>query len=239
MSSPRYFVKLHSTIIDSSLWQEPYSVRLAFLTLCALADADGFVYSLTPAKLARRANITPDESREAIRVLSEPDPESGRTVEDGRRIIVGVGDDSVRFIRVVNKRHYEELGQKESVRFAETARKASQRARKAEEEQTSSLIADDWAPSPETVGAIEMRGRQASWITAQVEKFRLYKQSQGAIAADWGKAFQLWCTNEIVHEQKAEAKAVGYKKMLPNGNHLDAAGVERTPEGVAVAKMSR
>jgi hypothetical protein len=73
------YSKLHSSVVNSSLWTEPDHVRLLFITLLALCDREGFVYG-SRAGLERAANITwfhdaADDLDPWDRLMS-PDPDS-------------------------------------------------------------------------------------------------------------------------------------------------------------------
>lgn len=85
------FSKLHSSLVNSSLWTEPDHVRLLFITLLAMADRDGCVYG-SKSGLERAANIDPKYSEEADpwRILMSPDEDSSDKMRapenEGRRI---------------------------------------------------------------------------------------------------------------------------------------------------------
>jgi len=83
------YSKLHSSIVGSSLWTEPHSVRLLFITLLAMCDKTGIVYG-SKAGLARLANNEPDEAETAWAVLQAPDPHSSDKMRSpehqGRRL---------------------------------------------------------------------------------------------------------------------------------------------------------
>lgn len=91
--------------MDSTIWDEPPHVRVMFLTMLALKDWD-HVVRLTFRRLVKKANLNPVEeesvrlAREALKILSEPDPrqtfepqeQEGRRiqqVEDGWLVING------------------------------------------------------------------------------------------------------------------------------------------------------
>jgi hypothetical protein len=78
------FTKLHQTILDSSIWQEPMHVRICWITMMAMADMDGLV-AASIGGLAHRANITREQCQEALRVFLGPDPDS-RDGTTGERI---------------------------------------------------------------------------------------------------------------------------------------------------------
>lgn len=80
------FTLLYSSIIRSSIWvQENKETRLVWVTLLALKDRDGNVYS-SMVGLADSAKVSPEECREALDVLLSPDPNDTSGVEEGRRI---------------------------------------------------------------------------------------------------------------------------------------------------------
>jgi hypothetical protein len=79
------FAKVHSSIYDSSLMDEPESVRLFFLLLLPKADWHGFVTG-TEESLSRLFNMPLESIKEAVKVCSNPDPRSRTPDNDGRRI---------------------------------------------------------------------------------------------------------------------------------------------------------
>lgn len=85
------YSKLHSTLVNSSLWTEPDHVRILFITLLALCDKDGCVYG-SRGGLERAAMIDLDASEEINpwSVLMSPDPDSCDKMRapenEGRRI---------------------------------------------------------------------------------------------------------------------------------------------------------
>ena len=78
---------LWSQVVDSSLWEEKPSVRILFLTMLALKDAD-HVVRYDAYKLHKKANLTPDETMEALEVLKSPDKRKAAFEQEfeGRRI---------------------------------------------------------------------------------------------------------------------------------------------------------
>jgi hypothetical protein len=79
------FVKLDCGILDSSLWSEDLSVRVVFLTMLAMSDANGLVAATAPG-IAARARLSLDDTRAALDVLSSPDQDSRSLADEGRRI---------------------------------------------------------------------------------------------------------------------------------------------------------
>jgi len=69
------FVKIHGEILDSSIWGESHATRIVWITMLAMADADGIVEASTGG-LARRAVVSREECEAALAVLLAPDPDS-------------------------------------------------------------------------------------------------------------------------------------------------------------------
>lgn len=80
------FSLLWSKILRSSLWvRESKETRLVWVTMMALKDKEGKVQS-SVVGLADAAKVSLEECREALIVLSAPDPEDTSKVDEGRRI---------------------------------------------------------------------------------------------------------------------------------------------------------
>lgn len=80
------FVKLYSSILDSSIWFEPDHVLRVWLALLALSDPRGMVEA-SPLGLQKRSNVASDDLfADAIRRLEGPDPHSKTPDHEGRRI---------------------------------------------------------------------------------------------------------------------------------------------------------
>lgn len=97
------FVKLYGTILDSSVWSEDAFTRLVWITMLAMADAEGFVEAAIPG-LARRANVPIEDCEAALARLEAPDPYSKSTENEGRRI-----KRAERGWIILNYKHYREL----------------------------------------------------------------------------------------------------------------------------------
>ena len=69
------YSKLHSSLVNSSLWTESDSVRILFITLLAMSDRDGCVYG-SRLGLSRIAQVDPDSADEAFNTLMAPDDDS-------------------------------------------------------------------------------------------------------------------------------------------------------------------
>jgi hypothetical protein len=121
------YSKLHSSIVNSSLWVEPDSTRLLFITLLAMCDRDGMVYG-SRYGIARVANINPDEIDEAWAALLAPDPDSGDKIRapenEGRRIEEVSGG-----FRLLNFEYYRGLRNEDDRRDQNRAAQARHKAK--------------------------------------------------------------------------------------------------------------
>jgi hypothetical protein len=77
--------RLFSSMITSSLWQQPDHVRLVWVTMLALATGDGVVEASVPG-LAHAAVVSLDKTQDALRRLMGPDPYSTTPANEGRRL---------------------------------------------------------------------------------------------------------------------------------------------------------
>lgn len=80
------YSKVFARIAESSLMEEPISVRYTFLMLIAISDPEGYVIG-TDVAIARRLNMSVAEFQECVNVLMSPDPNSNSKEEDGRRVV--------------------------------------------------------------------------------------------------------------------------------------------------------
>lgn len=78
--------KLFTKILDSSIWLEPTSTRIVWVTLLAAMDSDGYAHFSSIRNLAIRARVTDEEADAAIQCFLSPDPNSSNPEHDGRRV---------------------------------------------------------------------------------------------------------------------------------------------------------
>lgn len=78
--------KIFTKILDSSIWLEPTTTRLVWLTFIAAMDEDGFVQFASVANLAHRARVPIDEAQLAVGCLEGADANSSDPENEGRRI---------------------------------------------------------------------------------------------------------------------------------------------------------
>jgi hypothetical protein len=79
------FVKLQSSILQSTVWQEPDHIRILWITMLALKGHDGVVEASIPG-LADAARITLEECENGLNRLTSPDKYSRTKAHEGRRI---------------------------------------------------------------------------------------------------------------------------------------------------------
>ena len=80
------FNKLYTKILDSSIWLEPTSTRIVWITLLAAMDQDGYAHFSAIENLALRARVSVAEAEEAVRIFTSPDINSANPTNKGRRI---------------------------------------------------------------------------------------------------------------------------------------------------------
>ena len=126
MSSGFAFTKLFSSITESTIWCESNSMRIAWITLLAMADRYGRIWGSIPG-LANRARITVDEARAGIESFLNPDPDSRTPDNEGRRIEKIDGG-----WRLLNHSKYRQLCDEEERRIRHAKNQAAYRAGTAE-----------------------------------------------------------------------------------------------------------
>jgi hypothetical protein len=116
------FTKLSSTLTASSIWNEPDDVRIVWVTMLAMADADGVVRA-SIGGLAHQARKSREATEHALKVLAAPDPDSTRKEREGRRIVAVEGG-----WQLVNHAFYRQLGMSEETKayWREKKRQARQ-----------------------------------------------------------------------------------------------------------------
>lgn len=128
------FVKIHDSILASSIVEEDPVTRWVWLFMLVKCDKNGNVYGTWPA-LARMANVDDVEFETAMATLMAPDASSTSQLEDGRRII----EAGPNLLHVVNYLYYRGLKDPDEVREGARLRKQKQREReKAEDVQADS-----------------------------------------------------------------------------------------------------
>src|SRR6266436_2297000 len=78
--------RLFTKILDSSIWLEPDSTRIVWITLLAAMDQDGYAHFSALENLAARAHVSLAKAKKAIECFESPDPNSENLANEGRRI---------------------------------------------------------------------------------------------------------------------------------------------------------
>lgn len=145
--------RLFTKILDSSIWLEPSSVRIVWITLLAAMDEDGYAHFSALENLASRARVTLEETVTAVTVLSSPDPNSANPANEGRRVERVPGG----FIIINSKDHRKTLN-REIQREQTRLRVARHREReKAKEESVTSPLRSV-TPASDIASASEKKG---------------------------------------------------------------------------------
>ena len=84
------FTKLAPEIVQSSIWNEPSDIRIVWITLLAIKDAEGYVRGDSQV-ISRMANVPIEEVELALEKFQKPDPNSHTPDNDGRRIAPAPG----------------------------------------------------------------------------------------------------------------------------------------------------
>lgn len=97
------YVKLFASILHSTVWQTALHVRVAWITLLALANRDGDCF-LSATGLAKEAGISLEQCKDALNVLSSPEDADILRADDGRRIELFPAEGRIRLINYAKYR---------------------------------------------------------------------------------------------------------------------------------------
>jgi len=118
------FTKLFSTILGSTVWTESNETRIVWITMLAMADRDGNVYSSLPG-LANFAHIDLRDTEKAVDKFFKPDAYSRTRDNEGRKIEAIDGG-----WHILNYEKYRSMLSPEEVRFRSKVRVARWRQKK-------------------------------------------------------------------------------------------------------------
>lgn len=119
------FTKLFSDILRSSVWSESVEIRIVWITMLAMADRNGNVFSSVPG-LAKEAGVGIEVAVEAVNRFLSPDPYSRSKEHEGRRIEEIQGG-----WRLLNYLRYRERRDSEETRIGNAQRQRRYRQRHA------------------------------------------------------------------------------------------------------------
>lgn len=144
----RSYGKVYARITKSTIWSEPYSTRVVWITMLAECDRQGRWLGSIHG-LARSANVQLDEARAAIERFQRPDPDSTSPEYEGRRVDVIEGG-----WLILNHRKYRDMRDDEArleyQREWDREHRASRSARKSlnPEQQGASDTSDMFRQTP-------------------------------------------------------------------------------------------
>lgn len=119
--------RLFTKILDSSIWLEPDSTRIIWITFLASMNEDGFAHFSALENLASRARVSMAKAERAVEILEAPDANSENVANEGRRIERVPGG----WI-ILNAAYYREKFTREIEREQTRLRVAKHRAKKSE-----------------------------------------------------------------------------------------------------------
>lgn len=82
-----FYVKVHKSMLLSSIWDEDDATRITWVTLLMLCDQSGYV-GASITGIAHMARLSIEQTEAAMQVLMAPDPASRSKAHDGRRVVV-------------------------------------------------------------------------------------------------------------------------------------------------------
>ena len=166
------WVKLHGSILDSSIWAEDHATLRVWITMLVMADREGVVTAALTA-LRRRAGVTADECLRALNTFLSPDPKSQSPERDGRRVVPVKGG-----WRLVNYSKYREMRTAEQVQTAARMKRMREAHKKSGKSVTcDALLLVEEAPKKapkKAPAAKKVRAPvEATWLTPYLDLFAL------------------------------------------------------------------
>lgn len=107
--------KLFSTLVTSTVWCEPDTTRIVWITLLAMADKNGNIQSSIPG-LAKLAGVSLEATERALQTFMEPDKYSRTPDNEGRRLEAHEGG-----WHMLNHGKYRAILSEESIRASKAA----------------------------------------------------------------------------------------------------------------------
>lgn len=140
------YTKLFSSILTSTIWQEPKETKVLWITMLAMANKDGVVEGSVPG-LAHVSGLTIDETVAALKRLLEKDFWSRSKEHEGRRIEEIDGG-----WRLLNHDKYRALMSAEERKEYNRRKQAEGRAKVRGESQSVSANVNDMSMTPSVSG---------------------------------------------------------------------------------------
>lgn len=224
------FTKLFSSITESTVWCEPDSTRIVWITMLAMADSKGRVWGSIPG-LANRARVTIEQCENALITFRSPDKYSRTPDNEGRRIEdIDGGWLLLNYLK--HRAVQDEVTIRESKRQWAERNRASKKvekvevdrsqSRQEEEEEegdksitpkvksrgvaTASRLPADWAPNDADVAYCKTERPDLN-VARTVDSFRDYwhaKPGPTARKLDWAATWRSWVRNEKSNGQQPQ-----------------------------------
>ncbi len=201
------YTKLFGSIIGSTIWNEDPATCKIWITMLALANADGIVEASVPG-LAHLARIELSVTLRALQVLESPDEHSRTKDFEGRRIIPIDGG-----WKILNHSKYRALGSKDNANNANALRQKRWREKQRQIESNKRNAVDV---------TNNVMSRQAE---AEAEAYTDKQQQQNgpsapfALKTRWG--FLVSAISDKGHDEKFIRRIVGFCREQCPDNPAD------------------
>lgn len=200
--------KLFTKILDSSIWMEPVSTRIVWITFLAAMDENGFVQFASIPNVAHRAVVSLEEASKAVATLEAPDANSSDPDNEGRRVERVPGG-----WMVLNANKYRALVTREIIK--EQTKDRVRRFRDAKEGNAVKRISN----APVTVGnAVVTQGNHS--VTPSDTETKAEKDNTCADAPSAGSAPEGFAEFWELYPRKSDRKrATSAWKQIPLKEH--------------------
>ncbi len=170
---------LFSEITDSSIWELPLHVRIAWVSILAKKDFKSQTIRTNHYRLAKIANITEEQAKEALNVLCSPDPRTLSQADEGRRLMK---IDEETYL-VLNGKRYSDIIRSMERRQYLTMKQQEHRAKKAAQNNPASGSPSVVSPTkpftPPTMEEVKLQAAKIGLSEVEAEKFWSYYASNG------------------------------------------------------------
>lgn len=217
------FVKLDTGILDSSVWREPSSTRICWITLLAMADATGMVRSTAPG-ISARANLGLEETRKALELFESPDGDSRSTNDEGRKIKRMDGG-----YLIINYSKYREQDRTAAERMRRFRAKVTRNERNSDVTLRKQKQSTEYRV-PKHLNDVLVYAKEIGLSELEAQKFYDFFTSNGwkvggrAAMRDWKAALRNWSRNQNNGSrsvQRPKERAPVYPKLPPKREPTD------------------
>lgn len=222
------YTKLFNSIIASTIWSEPDTVRIVWITLLAMVDRTGVVETSIPG-LSVLARVSQEDCEKAIAVLEAPDKYSRNQQWEGRRIKKTEGgwvilnyamyraklsaDERREYFRikkreqrkvsnnvqnVKDKSHLSHIAEAE----AEASNTTTNTTTVARSARTKSKMPDNFSL---TARMTEFALDKGLVPESELEKFKDYHRPRENRFSDWEAVWRTWCRNAVAIRERSKS----------------------------------